>query len=183
MKLLVWDTETTGLTLHPSADLTVQPRIIEFACALVDGEVGGIIEDYSTLINPGVPITEEITRITGITDAMVKDAPTFAAAMQFIAPFFTRAREGASLAHNLEFDEAMLRNEMRRAAITGFDWPQARLCTVQLYTEEWGRNPKLTELYERKMGRPLAQTHRALDDVRALAEIVIKERLWEICRN
>lgn len=180
MKILVWDTETTGLTLHPSADLRAQPRMIEFAGVIVDGSVGGIVKEYTTLINPKIPITAEITSITGITDAMVADAPVFTEAVSEFAFLFTQARDGASLAHNLEFDEAMLRNELKRALVTGFDWPRTRICTVQLYTEEWGRNMKLTELYERKMGRPLAQTHRALDDVRALAEIVIKEKLWTI---
>jgi DNA polymerase III epsilon subunit-like protein len=180
MNILVWDTETTGLTLHPSADLAAQPRIIEFACMTIDSARGAVVSEHSVLINPLQRITEEITKITGITNEMIADAPNFVQALPLIAAQFTRAREGAMLAHNLEFDETMLRNELRRALITGFDWPKHGICTVQLYTEEWGRNPKLTELYERKMGHKLAQTHRALDDVRALTEIVIQERLWEL---
>jgi hypothetical protein len=36
------------------------------------------------------------------------------------------------------------------------------------------------ELYEAVIGKPLAQTHRALDDVAALVEIIVKEKLWEV---
>ena len=181
MKIVVFDTETTGLTLHPRAALELQPRIIEFAAAIVDGEQGGIVEEYSALINPDVHIDEEINRITGITDEMVRDAPRFEGVVADIADFFRKA--DAMLAHNFEFDDAMLRNELRRARLNDFPFPKTGLCTVQLYAEEWGRNPRLTELYERKIGHPLKQTHRALDDVRALCAIVIKEKLWEICRN
>ncbi len=41
---------------------------------------------------------------------------------------------------------------------------------MQEYTPQFGHRPKMTELYENVMGKPLLQTHRALDDVRALYE-------------
>lgn len=182
MKILVWDTETTGLTLHQKADLSLQPRIIEFAGAIVCSEAGGIISEHTTLINPLISLSDEIIKITGIEDKMLFDAPTFPDALRGIAAAFAAA--DAHLAHNLEFDETMLRNELARLPVAvEFPWPAVGICTVQLYAEEWGRNPRLVDLYEQKLGRKLAQTHRALDDVRALAEIVIQEQLWHLFRS
>jgi DNA polymerase III epsilon subunit-like protein len=82
------------------------------------------------------------------------------------------------VAHNLPFDRAIMRGELARHGVTDFPWPEREVCTVGLYKEAWGRNPKLLELYEDVLGRPLAQTHRALDDVKALVEIIQSEELW-----
>jgi DNA polymerase III epsilon subunit-like protein len=179
MKILVWDTETTGLTLHPQAELALQPQIIEFAAAMVDGEEG-VVERFSTLINVSVPVTAEITKITGITPEMLVGQPTFPQVAARIAELFAAA--GAHLTHNLQFDRAMLLNDCARHSVA-IALPERELCTIQLYTEEYGRMPKLTELYEAKIGHPLAQTHRAMDDVNALVEIVTKEQLWNLFPN
>ncbi|MGZ8251704.1 MAG: 3'-5' exonuclease, partial [Methylophilaceae bacterium] len=66
--LVFLDLETTGGTpLHD--------RITEIA--LVRIENGEITDRWETLVNPEVPISPFITQLTGITDEMVKDAPTF----------------------------------------------------------------------------------------------------------
>lgn len=176
MKTLVFDWETTGLTLHPDAPLDKQPRAIEFGGALLDAS-GAELETASILINPGtLPLPPEIVKITGITDADLTDAPAFATVLPQLRRLFEQA--DLCVAHNLPFDRAILRHELARANVADFPWPRHELCTVGLYRDHWGRNPRLIELYEAVMGRPLAQTHRALDDVRALAEIVVKERVW-----
>lgn len=175
--ILVYDTETTGLTLHPDAPATKQPRMIEFGGVLLDRQ-GRIVEEASILINPGEPITPEITKITGITDADVTDAPSFVQALPQLRRIFAEAT--TVMAHNLPFDKAIVRGELARANVLDFPWPQRELCTVGLYKDQWGRNPRLLELYEAVLGRPLAQTHRALDDVRALVEIIHAEELWLI---
>lgn len=175
MIAIVFDTETTGLPFHPAADIDKQPRIIEFGAVLMRGD--DIIERYSTLINPGVPITEEITKITGLTDEDVSDVPTFDEVLPQIQLLFDKA--DAVIAHNLPFDMALVTLDADRYQAI-INWPRHKMCTVQLYAEEWGRRPKLLELYERILGRPLAQTHRALDDVMALAEIIQHEHLLEL---
>jgi DNA polymerase III subunit alpha, Gram-positive type len=166
---LVFDTETTGLTLHPDAPLSKQPKIIELGAALLDRN-GQVVDTFSQLIHPGEDVTEEITKITGITNADLKDAPTFAQVVPQVQAFF--ARGSAVFAHNLPFDRAMIRNECARHGVT-VPWPQQEFCTVGIMKEQWGRNPKLTELYEFATGRPLPQTHRALDDVLALVEAIV----------
>lgn len=185
-RLLVFDTETTGLTLHPNAPLSKQPKIIEFgAIILLNGEVE---EEISFLIDPREILTEEIVKITGITDKDLVGQPSFAARAPELAELFGRC--GACAAHNLPFDEAMMMNELRRfdliadplrpAPSETFPWPARKMCTVGMYKEQWGRNPRLVELYADIMGKPLAQTHRALGDVKALVEIIQEEELWAL---
>lgn len=174
-RVVIFDFETTGLTLHPRANLDVQPRAIEFGAVLLcDGEIE---DELSILINPEQPISEEITKITGLTQADVEGQPTFAQAWPQIRALFGRA--AGMIAHNLPFDRAVLAYELKRMNAEPIDWPSP-LCTAQLYQEAYGRRLRLIELYEEVMGVPLAQTHRASDDCRALAAIVIKERLWEM---
>jgi len=168
--ILVFDTETTGLTLHPDAPLHKQPKIIEIGIALLDRN-GAIVETINHLIDPQEQITEEITKITGITNDDLKGAFTFAQALPSIRNAFERA--SAVFAHNLPFDKAMLKNELARAAVYDFPWPKNEYCTVGIHKEQWGRNPKLTELYEFATGVPLPQTHRALDDVLALVDAML----------
>lgn len=175
--IIVFDTETTGLTLHPRAPVTRQPRMIEFGAVLLDAR-GEVVEEASVLCNPQEPITEEITKITGLTDADVRDAPTFEQLLPQLTRLFGAAQ--AVVAHNLPFDRTIIHGELARAQVTHFPWPRAEFCTVQLYAEAWGRNPRLVELYAHVMDEPLAQTHRALDDVLALVKIIQKERLWEL---
>lgn len=168
--ILVFDVETTGLTLHPDAPIQKQPKIIELGAALVN-RAGEVVETLSQLVHPGEAVTEEITKITGITNEDLVGAPTFTECLPQLRHIFGQAF--AVFAHNLPFDRSMMRNELARHDVLGFPWPQQEYCTVGLHKEQWGRNPRLIELYEATMGRPLAQTHRALDDVLALVEVVV----------
>ena len=176
--ILVYDTETTGLTLHPNAPLKKQPKIIEFGAVLLDPRTGSIEEEISIMVNPGEPLTDEIIKITGITDADLIDAAPFSAIIPQLRRLFSAAT--TVIAHNLPFDKAMMKNELIRADCLDFPWPTKELCTVGIYKEEWGRNPKLIELYEAVMSKPLAQTHRALDDVIALVDIIQREEIWRL---
>lgn len=173
---LVFDTETTGLTLPSSAPLDQQPQIIELALAVV--KKNKITDRHTWLIDPGKPLTNEITKITGLKDADLAGRPTFAG----ILPELTKVCLGAwgIVAHNLPFDMDMLVNELRRCDKEyAFPYPPKQLCTVQAFYYLKGRRMKLTELYEHVLGKPLAQTHRAMDDVDALTEIVLKEGILE----
>jgi DNA polymerase III epsilon subunit family exonuclease len=177
MSALVIDCETTGLTMPGLADLSKQPRIIEFAAARI--EKGKIKKKATWLIYPGEQITDEITRITGITNAMLKGKPRFPE----VLPDIVKAFKGVELliAHNAPFDCACLKYELQRAGImkTASDypawWPEEVMCTVQEYKHEFGHRPKLTDLYMKKIGKPLDQKHRAIEDVLALVEILIKD--------
>ena len=170
---LIFDTETTGLLLPKAADLNKQPRIIELALARV--EHGKIVSEHEWLIDPECVISAEITKITGITNEMVAGKQKFRELLGEIEEAFAGA--DTLIAHNAPFDVGMLTTELQRCERTGFPWPLATMCTVQEFMHLKGRRLKLTQLYELKLGKVLAQTHRALDDVIALAEICVKEGL------
>ncbi len=155
------------------AELGKQPRVIELALMVLQD--GARVAEHTWLINPEQQISPEITKITGISNEMLVGKPTFKELIPELKIIFTAVDQ--MFAHNAPFDKACVDYELQRAKVKDFPWPKDIVCTVQEYVHELGRRLKLTELYERKMGRPLMQTHRALDDVAALAEIVLKEGL------
>ena len=115
----VVDVETTGGG-RPRND-----RITEIAVVVVQGERIEVVLD--TLVNPEQPIAPMITSITNITNAMVRDAPTFAE----IADDVLGALAGrVFVAHNVRFDWSVLSGEVRRARAIDLSGPQ--ICTVRL---------------------------------------------------
>ncbi len=175
MIIAVFDTETTGLLLPSSVPIAKQPKVIELAVALV--EKGKVKASKTWLIQPECALTAEITRITGLTDEDLKGKPTFAKLLPEIKKVFAKA--DAVLAHNASFDLGMVNNDTLRAIQKPFPWPEICLCTVQEYKHLFGFNPSLKVLYERILGKPLAQTHRAMDDVNALLEILFHDKYFE----
>lgn len=167
--IAVFDTETTGLPLHNLAPLEKQPKIIELGAALLDAE-GKVVDTFQQLLHPGEEITAEITKITGITNEQLVGQPKFTDVLPQLRDFF--GRSFSVFAHNLPFDKKLLMFDLQRAACADFPWPKKEYCTIGLHRSIWGRNMKMTELYEHALGKPLPQTHRALDDVMALVEII-----------
>jgi DNA polymerase-3 subunit epsilon len=113
----VVDTETTGgrAALH---------RVIEVAAFHVRD--GIVLDRFSTLINPGRAIPPWISFFTGITDDMVKSAPSFPEVAQELRRFLDR---GVFVAHNAPFDYNFIRAEFERVGET---WMRPNLCTVRL---------------------------------------------------
>ncbi|MEO0896344.1 MAG: exonuclease domain-containing protein [Bacteroidota bacterium] len=111
------DLETTGG--DPSSD-----RITEIAIYRYRG--GEIIDSFSSLVNPRMPIPDFITRITGIDNNMVKDAPKF----YEVAKRVVEITEGAIfVAHNVRFDYSFIQKEFRQL---GYTYTRPQLCTVKL---------------------------------------------------
>lgn len=178
--IVVFDTETTGLPLHAKAPLSKQPRIIELGAVLLSRETGEIVSEYNQLINPGMEVSAEITKITGITNDQLVGQPTFHDVFPFLFSFFKDA--DTVFCHNTTFDKRLLLMEVMRCGplVPAFPWPEREFCTVELYQKQWGRRPKLLELYEKVLGKPLNQTHRAVEDCRALVEIIQAEELYKL---
>lgn len=167
--ILLFDTETTGL-LNPSAnDVSKQPYIIEI-CAMKFTDDMELVETYESFIKPPIPISNEITKITKITNEMVKDAPTFSRAYSDIAKSFLGAH--TLVAHNLGFDRSMLANELVRIdRLIQFPWPMKHVCTVQSSMSYEGRRINLTKLHKLATGKETIEgAHRAKTDVLALVE-------------
>jgi len=174
-RVIIFDTETTGLLKPSSAPLEKQPKIIELGALAVN--LSGVLGELSQLLDPEQEIDPKITKITGIKQEQLEGQPTFLEFYPRLKEFFAGA--DFMICHNAPFDHGMLQNELRRHGLLE-DFPMPTpICTVQEYMCLFGRRAKMTEVYERLCGRPLAQTHRALDDVTALYEILLEDKLLE----
>jgi len=151
------DTETTGG--NPAKD-----KVMEIAIILHDGE--RVVEEFSTLINPKVPIAPFIKKLTGINDNMVKNSPTFEEVSDRILEM---TKGSIFVAHNVSFDYGVLRNEFRRMGIR-FDRKQ--LCTVKFSRKilPGCQSYSLGKLC-REIGIVLEGRHRAYGDASATAEL------------
>ena len=97
MRLIILDTETTGLS-------PAEGRIVEIAAVeMLDGKLTG--REFHQLLNPEHPISEEITEIIGINNAMVAGKPIFADIAQAFIDFVGNDK---LVARNAEFDRAFL---------------------------------------------------------------------------
>lgn len=161
----IWDTETTGLLNAIGTDEIIQPFITEIYAMQVDKE-GTIIKEIDTLVKPLMPIPKHITKITGIDDYAVKDAPSFFEIYKQLANVFLGSK--ISVAHNLTFDEGIVINELKRIGKEyHFPYPPIKFCTVERSMHLKGHRLKNGELYELATGMELAGAHRAKADVQA----------------
>ena len=163
---ILFDTETTGLLAPEANDLDAQPYITEIYCVKIDEEFN-LVEEIETFIKPPIPISEEITRITGITDRDVANAPSFEQVYPRLAELFTGVTR--LVGHNLPFDRGMLRVELQRLEREfQFPWPYDQVCTVEASMPIEQRRLPLSKLHELAVGKPHAGAHRAKMDVFAL---------------
>ncbi|QFS92431.1 DNA polymerase III PolC-type [Mycobacterium sp. THAF192] len=161
---VVVDLETTGG--RASGDR--HDAITEIGAVKVRG--GEILGEFATLVDPGRDIPPQIVALTGITTAMVYDAPRIDA----VLPAFLEFCRGAVLvAHNAGFDVGFLRAAAQRHQLP---WPKPPvLCTVKLarrvLTREEAPSVKLSALAT-LFGATTTPTHRALDDARATVDVL-----------
>lgn len=156
------DIETTGGNV-------TRDRIIEIAIVEVT-EQG--FSHWSSLINPRTYVPASIQRLTGITPAMLEDAPYFE---QVAKEIVLRLQDKVFVAHNVRFDYGFIRNEFARLA---YRFKSKLLCTVKLsrclYAQHSGHS--LEKIIARH-NITVSQRHRALDDALATYEFMrIAER-------
>ncbi|MFC8501429.1 DEDD exonuclease domain-containing protein [Pedococcus sp. NPDC057267] len=158
---VVVDLETTGGNPNDSA-------ITEIGAVKVRG--GQVLGEFQTLVNPHLPIPPFIQALTGITTAMVADAPRIESALPAFLEF---ARGSVLVAHNAGFDVGFLKAAARQQ---GIEWPRhAVVDTVhlarQLVTRDEARNHKLSSLAA-LFGASTVPDHRALHDARATVDVL-----------
>lgn len=164
--MLFLDNETTGLLKPELTDLQLQPYVTEI-CMIKTDKKFNLIDEVNTLINPGVPIPDFITKITGITDGMVADKPSFMDVFKDLAELTTGER--GIVAHNAPFDLGVLKYEMRRIGMEyNYPWPMNHICTVEATRHLEHKMLKLGYLHELATGKPHEGAHRAQADVYAL---------------
>ncbi|MFH1232000.1 MAG: exonuclease domain-containing protein [Planctomycetota bacterium] len=108
--LVAFDFETTGL--YPMKDKIIEIGAICFNPESIsrqeprrDDADDGIIKTFQTFVNPGLPIPQEVIAIHGITDEMVKNAPSGREALSTLLDFIG---DSPLLAHNISFDVSFL---------------------------------------------------------------------------
>lgn len=152
------DLETTGAT-------PLRDRITEIG--LVRFEDGVEVCRWQTLVNPETTIPPFIQNLTGITNEMVQDAPTFAEVADKLAAYL----EGSVMAaHNVRFDLGFLKSEYRRIGQT---LKQKVLCTVKLSRLLYPQyhSHSLTAIMERHQ-LTTEMRHRAMGDVELMIGFV-----------
>jgi len=151
------DLETTGATA--TAD-----RITEIGIVEVDADG---VREWSTLVNPGVPISSFIESLTGISSAMVASAPAFTEVANEV---LARLDGRLFIAHNARFDYGFLKNEFKRA---GLDFRATVLCTVKLSRKLFPQHHRhnLDTLVTRHGLAVAGSRHRALADARLLWDL------------
>src|SRR5258708_30201708 len=121
---VVVDLETTGGRMT-AVDGKLADAITEIGAVKVRG--GVVLGEFATLVDPQRSIPPQIVQLTGITTAMVCDAPTIAAVLPMFLEF---ARGAVMVAHNARFDMGFLQ---AAADQCGIRWSRPQtLCTVQL---------------------------------------------------
>ena len=155
---VVLDTETTGGRYNKEA-------ITEIAMYKFDGET--IVDTYHTLVNPQIEIQEFVVQLTGITNEMVKEAPTFEQIAQGIEDF---TKDAVLVAHNASFDYRMLTLSFARV---GMVFERKTLCTVELCKIFLPEEPShsLGKL-SKSLGISLENRHRATGDALATVSLL-----------
>ncbi|MCO4770153.1 MAG: 3'-5' exonuclease [Deltaproteobacteria bacterium] len=161
MSFVSVDVETTGFDRE--ACRVTEVGIVRF-------ERGQIAERWGSLINPGVPIPEDSTKVTGITDAMVADQPSLADLKWEI---YGRLRDRLFVAWNAEFDWDFLQNELTRCGLT---LPSVPILDPLVWARRLMPSDNRHNLGAicDKFGIPLENAHRAEDDAEACGRVVLR---------
>ena len=117
MNYTVVDIETTGNGYKGQ-------KITEISIFVFDGKK--VLDEYTTLVNPEQNIPAFITNLTGITNAMVRNAPKFYEVAKKVEEI---TKDTIFVAHNVNFDYNIIQAEFKSL---GFDFKRKKLCTVRL---------------------------------------------------
>ncbi|MEA3443843.1 MAG: exonuclease domain-containing protein [Bacteroidota bacterium] len=160
----ILDIETTGGSYKLE-------KITEIAIYIYDGEK--IIDEFVSLVNPERGIPYFITKLTGITNEMVADAPKFYEIAKEVVEI---TKDQIFVAHNASFDYNFVKNEFRNL---GYNFTRKHLCTVKLSRKLMPGFPSysLGNLCER-LKIEINGRHRAAGD--ALATVKLFEHLLEL---
>lgn len=186
MRVLIFDTETTGLPKNrtPAYDAPDNwPHLVSISWTILNSETNEVEKKQSHVIYPETwIIPEDSTAIHGITHlhAIEKGVMLKNAMIEFLSDNYD-----IMVAHNMDFDENVLVNAIRWDMGTLFEgFTKPRYCSMNLtrsmcnlsYNNGWSgkKPPKLKELYEIVMGKKPDETklHSSTYDTALLTEIV-----------
>ncbi|NOU33255.1 MAG: 3'-5' exonuclease [Polyangiaceae bacterium] len=168
LPIALLDVETTG------RDSSVD-RVVELG--IVIGKGGEVIARHNWLINPGIPIPEEVRAIHGISDDDVKDSPRFAQIAQEVV---AALRGAVPAAYNAAFDKAFVLTELGRAGVDtekeeslrrNVEWVDPLVWAREIHAEEKSRALKDVAA---RLGITLENAHRASDDAEAALNVLYR---------
>jgi DNA polymerase III subunit epsilon len=180
-KILFIDTETTGLPnwKAPSIDES-QPHLVQLACQLCDEE-NNTYSEFCFIIDNNVNIPEEVSAIHGITTEIASEIGlSFPFAMLNFSSLYKRA--DMVVAHNLNFDERIMRIAMARYGVDDFRFSKEKYCTMRAATPivnipptqkmldcglKSPKSPKLEECISFFFDEEMKNAHNAMVDVQA----------------
>lgn len=192
MRVLVFDTETTGLPPKntPTNQTDKWPHIVQLSWAIYNDETKQVEEEADNIISLGthIPISAESTAIHGITSELsrAKGVPIEVALFDFK---HAANRCGKMVAHNIDFDKNMLLVEFYRNRMFHVVFPPVEYCTMMQgiaickLVKTWndGRTsmkyPKLIELYHALFGQDIPSPiglHNAKVDVDVCLKCYVK---------
>ncbi len=159
-EFVVVDIETTGLS-------SIKDRIIQLGAVKVKN--GEIIDKFNSLINPGVSIPENITKLTGIDDSMVKDSPCLS---EILPDFISFIGDCPVIAHNAPFDMGFIERAVKEQKLKLKNPVIDTLTLSRILLPELEKH-KLSLVAEH-LGIEVGVCHRAVDDAILAANIWFK---------
>lgn len=165
MREIVLDTETTGM--DPSAG----DRLVEIGCVELENNLP-TGKTYHVYINPERPIPPEATAVHGITDAYVKNMPTFG---EIVGDFMDFIGNDRLVIHNAEFDVKFLNAELKRFGFPSLDNRRV-LDTLALARKKFPGSPANLDALCRRFNIDNSNRtfHGALLDSQLLAEVYLE---------
>jgi DNA polymerase-3 subunit epsilon len=173
MRVVVLDTETTGLNRgRNGGDVASGHRIVEIGCVeIIDGRITGKV--FHSYIQPGMGVQPKAVAVHGITDAFLKDKPTFKQVADEFVQFISGAQE--IVIHNARFDVAFLDQEFH--LLSNDQRPKGLFFvtdTLEIARELFpGEGNRLEDLCNRFGIRCPDGFHGALSDAKVLAEVYL----------
>lgn len=158
---VVFDVETTGLS-------AVYDKIIELAGVKMQN--GEVIDTFEAFINPGHPLSAFTTELTGITDAMLQDAPPEAEVLQ---KFYEFSKDTILVAHNASFDMGFLNKGYLRMGLEETTQPVIDTLELSRLVNSHLRAHRLNTL-AKHYNINLEQHHRAVFDSETTGYILYK---------
>lgn len=189
MKIFVFDTETTWFINKKDPNLEAQPKIIQFAGIFWDLEDWAFKEEkrVDILINPKMPIPFESSKVHHIYDIDVKNAPFIEDKIDEIMSYINDS--DAIIWHNIEYDEDMIKIELKRLNQEYRYQPKQVICTMKNTVDfcairwNWERfkYPKLWELHKKLFDEYFIWAHDAMTDVEATLRCFVElAKTWII---
>lgn len=182
MKIFVFDTETTGFINKKETDLDKQPRIVQFAWILWELKDGIFTEEkrVDILINPKMPIPYASSQVHHIYDIDIKNAPFIETQLEEILELINTP--DIIIGHNIEYDESMVKLELKRLEKEYMYKPKQVICTMKTTVDfcsiRWNgerfKYPKLGELHKKLFWEYFIWAHDALTDVEATLRCFIE---------